>query len=94
MHKKWLNRASTDRFEPYHPKYLGFEKALEKLRKSSSDHVKSVARIPLPHPVLSHIEKKYNLRWKGDSTRMLYVDLKANIEDYAVANDTESFEEL
>ena len=57
MHKKWLNRTSTDGFEPYHPKFLGFEKALEKLRKRSSDHVKSVARIPLPHPVLSHIEK-------------------------------------
>ena len=92
MHKKWLTAGSTDRIERYHPKFIGFENALKIHRKKSSDSVESLARIALPFPVQTHIEKRYNLGWKDDCTRMLYVDLKAYEQSYAILQDENSFE--
>jgi len=92
MHRKWLRMIGNGGFQKYHPKYLGFEAALKKLRERNSDKVESSARIPLPFPVLSHFHGKYNLAWTDSNVRMLYVDLRAFIEDYAVVNDKDSFE--
>ncbi len=78
----------------YHPKFLGFEHALREKRERNSDAVKSTAFIPLPFPVQTHLDAKYNLGWARNSSRVVYVDLKAFVESYAVGNDQDDFEIL
>ncbi len=63
-------------------------------RARASDEVKSTAQIPLPFQVQTRIDAKYNLGWKGSDARVVYVDLKAMAEDYAVTNDIDEFEIL
>ncbi len=63
-------------------------------RARASDEFKFTARIPLPFQVMTHIDAKYNLGWKGSDARMVHVDLKAMSEDYAVTNDIHEFEIL
>lgn len=92
MNKKWLIPNAAGGFQLYHPKMIGFEMALKELRSRSSDLVESVARIPLPFPVQSHIDASYNLAWKDSEAKMVYVDLKAFIEDYSVQKNKKSFE--
>lgn len=92
MHKKWLDPTSTERFESCHPKCIGFENALKKLRARSLDQFESAARIPLPFPAQSHIHGKHNLAWRSNGVRMLHVGLKAFVEDCAAVSDSESFE--
>lgn len=92
MHKKWLLQDPT--FTTHHPKFIGFESSLRKLRESVSINVSSVARIRLPITVQPTIVDSFNLGWKDDTCRMVYVDLKAIEEDYAVMNDTKEFEEV
>lgn len=50
------------------------------------------ARTPLPFAVQSHIFSKHNLGWRDNETRMVYVDLQAGVEQYAVVNDENDFE--
>ena len=38
------------------------------------------------------MQGKKNLGFVETSTKMLYLDLKAVVEDYAVANDSDAFE--
>lgn len=88
LHKKWL---VTDEISDVHPKILGFEASLKRMRKSCDDNVFSKARIGLPITVESHIEK-FNIGWRDNDTRVLYLDLKALAEDYGTQNDTTTLE--
>ena len=90
LHKKWLS-ASTG-FEMYHAKIIRFEASLKRLRKRNMDYIESSAHISLPFPVQSHILAKKNLKWRANRTRMVYVDLRASVEQYAVVNDEDEFE--
>lgn len=92
MHKKWLLSNGLDHMERYHPKYLGFEAALKHFREHSTDKIESFALFPLPFAVQTHIHGRYNLGWKDNAARMVYVDLKAYDEMYAVLRDENSFE--
>ena len=92
MHRKWLCSDGDDRMRDHHPKLNGFEEALKSLRSRMTELIESTARIPLPFPVQTHFESKRNLLFQECGVRMLYVDLKAFVEDYAVVNDEESFE--
>ena len=94
MHRKWLSGGSTGDFQVFHPKYTGFEHALKNVRDRSSDTVVSVARIPLPFPVQTHIDSKFNLAWRESSTKMVYIEMKAFAEQYSVVNDEDEFEVL
>lgn len=94
MHRKWIQADSQTDFKLYHPKVIGFQNALKQLRIRSSDIIESTARIPLPFVVQTHIYGKYNLAWRDSTTRMVYLDLKGVVEEYAVLNDAESFEIL
>lgn len=91
MHKKWLQDYASN-FTDFHPKFLGFEASLRKLRENLSDKVVSVARIGLPFSVQSHIESKHNIGFRDDTSRLVYVDLKAVEEKYAIVNDVSEFE--
>ena len=73
---------------------IGFADSLRKLRLRSSDEIESVARIPLPFAAQTHIEQKFNLAWSESSTKMVFVDLEAYKEQYAVENDIDNFEIL
>ena len=73
-------------------KFLGFEKSLKRLREHSEQAVSSLARTSLPFPVQSHIMQKCNMAWSDSAALIVYVDLKAFLEDYALANDTDSFQ--
>lgn len=92
MHRKWLLPGSRAGFQVYHPKFIGFETALKNLRSRNIDKIESTAFIALPFQVQSHLESKFNLAWSDNNSKMLYVDLKAFIEVYAVAKDDEEFE--
>lgn len=92
MHKKWLVQNIS--FTNHHPKFLGFESSLRKLRSNVLSNVSSVARIGLPITVQSTVDQSYNLAWKDDACRMVYIDLKAVEEDYAVQNNISIFEEV
>lgn len=94
MHRKWLQVDSQDDFKLYHPKVIGFQNALKTMRMRSSDKIESTARIPLPFAVQTHIYGKHNLAWREGTTLMVYLDLKAVVEEYAILNDSESFEVL
>lgn len=94
LHKKWIRSQESDHIEVYHPKLIGFENCLKQLREKSSHSIESHARIALPIVVDTHIYGKYNLGWKDNSSRVVYVDLKAYEENYAVQHDEDSFELL
>lgn len=79
-------------FKQYHQKYIGFEAALKSLRARNADAVESTAQIPLPLAVQTQITSKSNLAWRDSSTRIIYVDLKAFVEEYAVEADRDEFE--
>lgn len=93
MHKKWLGGPDST-YQVYHPEFIGFQEGMKKLRQKSTDWIESLARIPLPFPVETHIHDKHNLAWRDDSTKLLYIRLKASVEQYAVNSDKEQFEVL
>ena len=73
--------------EMYHPKLIRFHTGLKNGPKSSFDSIESVARIVLPFPVQTDIESRSNLAWKGNDTKMVYIDLKSTVKEYVVATD-------
>ena len=91
LHRKWLEFGDGSLTE-VHPKVLGFQSALKSLREKCNDNVQSVAHIGLPFTVESHIDQKHKIGWREDSTRIVYIDLKALVDDYAAVNDTMDFD--
>lgn len=94
MHKKWLNSRAADIIGVYHPKYIGFETALNALRNNECDNLHSATRISLPFPVQTNFGERFNLGWIDDSTRIVYVDLKAYEDNDSLLRDENSFELL
>ena len=97
LHQKWLrNSGGTQKvqFTMFHPAVLSLEDALKARRERANDFVVSTARIPLPFPVQTHIEGQSNLFFKETSTKIVYVELKAMVESYAVSNNQVEFEEF
>lgn len=78
--------------ETYHPEFLGFEKALKSLRDRRSDPVETVARVPMPFVLETHIVRRTALGWGDSTARVAYTDLKAYEETYAAEDDTGEFE--
>jgi len=96
LHQKWLRPVEKDDntlFTMFHPKVLALEDALKKKRMRATDDVISTAKIILPFPVQTHVESKTNLGFKESGTKLVYIELKAMAENYAVANDNDEFEE-
>lgn len=91
IHKKWLALYDST-FTEFHPKFLGFEATLRNLTKNLTYKLVSVARIGLLFSVQSHIDRKSNIGYIDDSTRLLYVDLKATEDKYAYVNEKSDFE--
>ena len=92
MHRKWLRTEVSDRFERYHPKCVGFDEFFKELRSTTLDEIESVAEIPLPFAVESHIDQTHNLGWLDSSARMIYIDLKAAAEKHAILPNDNEFE--
>ena len=86
----WIEGGSS--FTDFHPKFLGFEATLRRMRENLSSEVSSVARIGLPFTVQSHIDDVQPIGWIGHHDRMIYVDLKAVADDYSTVKNTTSFE--
>lgn len=57
MHKKWIT-AENDKIKNYHPKFIGFEAALNQFGENSTEKSESVARFPFLFPVQTHLEVK------------------------------------
>lgn len=93
-HQKWWNRNSADRLESYHPKILGFESALKSLHPTCSRSAKSRAHIPLAFTLHTEEASHSRIKIKRRPTRLLYVDLKATVEQYAVTDDNDAFEAM
>ena len=96
VRKKWLSQDALagEKFERYHPKCVGFEASLKELRARASEDIESVARISLPFAVQTRIDSKSNLGWINDPTRIVCIDLKADVDLYATAHDENAFELL
>lgn len=96
LRQKWLRPVENEKdtvFTMFHPKVLALEDALKEKRQRAADDVISTARIILPFPVQTHIESKTNLALIESGTKLVYIELKAIAENYAIANDNDEFEE-
>lgn len=78
MHKKLISNSTG--FEMCHPKVSGFEASLKRLRKKTTYFIELCARIIL-FAVQSHILSKHNLGWRENGSRIVYVDLRAVVEE-------------
>lgn len=88
LHKKWLlNNELSD----VHPKILGFETALKGLRANCNENVLSYGRIGLPFTVEPNF-LQHNIGWRDNSSRVLYVDLRALVDDYGDQNESTDFD--
>ena len=97
-HKHWISRGYC---KEHHPRLMGFREALKNLkRRIDSDiestcridsDIESTCRILLPFQVQTCIPTKWNLAWEGDESKMVHVDLSAQVEEYAQTNDNEPF---
>lgn len=94
LHKRWLDSTNTagDRIEKYHPRILGFEASLKARRKSLSDNISGVSYIVLTYPVMTHIDQSWNLGWTDNDARVVYVDLKADSDNYGTVKNEKAFE--
>lgn len=90
LDKKWLHQDTS--YTDFHPKFLGFETALCNVRNNVYNTVTSTARVGLPFTVQSRIISSAILTYKESSTHMLYIDLRAIVENYATFKNTSSFE--
>lgn len=94
LHRKWttLRTEDSEFMSEFHPEMLGFEQTLKTLRERSTDIVKTITKISLPFPVETHMVSQFALAWRDDTTRAIYVRLRATEEDYAVKNNSVEFE--
>lgn len=67
---------------------------MKKLRCQSTHYVESTTRIVLHFTVEEHIYENHSLGWRENSTKLLYVRVKAAIEKYSVNIDKEKFDLL
>lgn len=63
-------------------------------RENVTDKVVSVPRIGLLFSLQSHIVSKHNIGYNDCLLRLVYIDLKAIEEEYALVNDMSEFEFL
>ena len=94
MHRKWLTKEDK-KLEHYHPEILGFEKALKEHRARMGENVISIAKLPLPFPVESHILEKHFVKYRdGGQECMVYLRLRQAVDEYAISNEQHAFEEV
>ena len=91
LHRKWLNADREGHLEPYHPKILGCIASLKEFCIRTSETVTSTARIPLPFMMRTTEVGRSRIQLRGSSTRLLYVDLRAAVEYYALTEDQDGF---
>lgn len=92
MHRKWLASTGPDRIQAYHPIRLPFQADMKELRRKCGDDIVSTTKISLPFPVETHVHEKFNLAWRDNSTKLVYVELKAVMDSYGHRNDQQDFE--
>lgn len=80
LHRLWLDNPHHEITE-HHARLLGFEESLRSRRTTRDEHVRSIGNIHLPFAVET-VTTEYPLRW-GDGTTIVYVDLKAAVDEYA-----------
>ena len=88
MHRKWLKSGAISLD---HPKLTGFEEHLSMLRAHVSDSITSSCQIILPIQVQMAPDAVHLI---GDAigTRVVYVELKAHVDDYMAPKQSGSFE--
>lgn len=91
LHRLWLNNPHHEITE-HHARLLGFEESLRSRRTNRDEHVRSIGNINLPFSVEIAITE-YPLRW-GDGAAIVYVDLKAAVDDYATAYRNRTFTDV
>lgn len=88
-----MGEASAE-FTDFHTTFFGFESALHNLCSDVYTYISSTARIAIPFSVQFNIGSSHNIGYKDDSSRMVYIDLHAIVEDYATMEKSSSFEIL
>lgn len=91
LYRLWLNNPHHDKNE-HHSHLLGFEESLRYPRTTQDQQVRFIGNIHLPFPVETAI-KEYTLRW-GEGAAIVYVDLKAGVDDYATAYCNRTFTDV
>lgn len=92
LHQMWLKSDGRGYTEVYHPKVLGFEAFSKDMRSRSSDGVEFSANITFPFPVEPHTYGHFSLYWRESTTKVVYVDLRAFVEAYAIVIENPTLE--
>lgn len=66
--------------------------SLPQLGTNAAEKIDSVARIILPFPVQEHVQQKYNLGIRDSTSKVVYINMKAIVEEEIVAKDSAAFE--
>lgn len=71
---------------------MGFKHQLKSLTLRKSDDVESMVRISFLFQVQAHIDEEFNFAPADSSTKVVYVKLRGQEEQYEVSNDKNSFD--
>lgn len=90
MHEKCFqdNRSKSTELRP---KVIGFQSILPKILENLNEKVVSVSRIGPRFSVQSHNNKKFNWGCIDNMSLLVYVDVKAADEKYALGSYTNEF---
>ena len=94
LRKKWLNlKEEEGGIKLHHPKIIGYENPLKRMRRAHLEIIQSVARINLPFQTHSHFNSKHNLLFPN-GCRVVIMELSAPVEQYGLQSGNDSFESL
>ena len=92
--RKWLSlKEEEGGIKLHHPKIIGYENSLKRMRRTHSEIIQSVARINLPFQTHSHFDSKHNLLFPN-GCRVIILELPASVEEYGLQSDNDSFEKV
>lgn len=92
LHRKWISSNGDDHLEMYHPKFIDFEHFFKKFRVVNIDTIESTAVIKLLFQVQTHISDKFSLWWDDSSSKVIYVELRGQVNWYNFNSRNEDFE--
>lgn len=84
--------STTIGYNEYRPKRNRFAEVMKDYLFRSSDWIESKLEIDIPFTVKYVINKKINLAWRADCSRMVCICLEAADGKYAIVKDNEEFE--
>ena len=76
-----------------HPKIIGYESSLKRMRRAHSEIIQPVTRIKLPFQTHSNFDSKHNLLFPN-ACRVIIMELSASVDEYGLQSDNDSLEKV